>query len=1850
MSAGSFAKLPMRFGRYQVEKLLGKGAMGAVYLARDTQLDRLVALKIPILSAKGSEKLLKRLKTEAMAAAQIDHPSVCPVFDSGDIDGIPYIAMQYIEGETLKDHLKNQAKSPQEAVRLIVQLAEGLAEAHSRKIYHRDLKPENIKLNRRGVPVIMDFGLAKLAATLTADAGATQKGSILGSPAYMSPEQASGKVEEIDHRSDLYALGVMLYEMLTGTWPFTGAAIQVMGQKSVLEPPSPLTVKPELNPQLAAVCQKLIAKKREDRYQTAQEVIAALVVIDFGSPPPAAGTQPPFGSSTDAEITDFLKEIAVGSPKPVAPKKAPAPLFGKDKSGKDKKKRLLIGGGILGVLVLLAGLVISFRTREGTLVVTVNEPDADVEVLNEAGTVEIKRKGDKGPITISVDPGKHRLKVQKDGFEFFSKEFEIASGGKTSITAKLVPREDKSEVAAQGWQDWPADAPPPAIAPFDAATAKKYQAAWAKFLKLEVEYTNTIGMKFILIPPGEFTMGSTPAEIEEALKFVGEDKHWQECIKSEGPQHKVILTQPIYLGIHEVTQADYKRVMGKNPSHFAPTGAGKDAVAGRDTTTHPVEMVNWNDAAEFCAKLSQQEQLKPFHFRAGETVTPLEGTGYRLPTEAEWEFACRAGTTTKYWNGDKDEDLAQSGWFRTNSGNRSHAPGELKANPFRLHDIDGNIGEWVQDRWEPNYFGQFRDKPALDPSGPSSAGSRRVVRSCSWYDPATVGRASSRHAHEPWTRYGSIGFRVSLLAGAVKAAIAESKIKPASVAAGWHGWPADAPPPAIAPFDAERAKKHQADWAAYLKVPVEYTNSLGMKFRLIPPGEFMMGCTPAEMEAARKFVHTNDWQWHESIKSEAPQRKVILTQPIYVGVNEVTQAEYEKVTGQNPSRFAPTGAGKEAVDGLDTARHPVETVSWNDAAEFCAKLSRQEKFKPFYARAAETITPLDGTGYRLPSEAEWEFACRAGTATKYWIGDKDEDLQRAGWIDKNSGGRTHAAGELAANPFGLYDIHGNVWEWVQDGWDPTYYAQFQEKPAINPNSPFSAGSRRGLRGGGWYYAASNCRSSDRPARDPTLSDRRIGFRASFVVGAVKKGEATKPVTTLNDPAFQNWMKVVAGMPAEKQVEAVARKLQELNSAFDGKVTPKIGNGVVTELAFVTDNVTDLSPIRALTGLKTLKCNDSPGRKGKLSDLSPLKGLSLTTLNCDDTQVSDLSPLEGMPLDWLECIRTNVATLSALKGMPLSHLDFGFTKVSDLSPLQKNTTLKSLWFDGAPVSDLKPLAGLSLVSIICMNSLVSDLSPLKGMPLDELLCIGSKVTDLSPIKDIHLLSLSCNFKLERDSELVRSIGSLKFINGKPATEFWKEFEASVTFLADLSPVWKTQVHPYFSTDGTIEGRKYVVQGKESPNGIFLHPPVEGFSEIVYTLNRAFEKFESGVAIPGMGKGAGSPLTFEVIGDDTVLWASKPVQEFDRPQSCAVNVKNVNTLSLRVHCPGSHSDARAVWLEPRLFASPSAPATGLQPPKWDVERSAAEWILSLGGTVGIRVERQERELAAGGTLPAGNFVLERIDLRGKPITAADLARLEGLSSLHKLVLVDSYIGDAGLAHLRNLTGLSELIVWSAGISDAGLVHLKDLNHLKVLSLGGANPDVTDAGLPHLAQLTKLENLDLNGTHITNNGLEHVRKFSGLKGLTLMNTAVNDDGIHFLEGLTNLRVLFLAGSKIGDACLAHLKGLTNLEVLTLDDTSIGDDGLAHLETLSKLTFLGLGGTKVSDEGLRHVARVTGLQGLHLDKSNVSDAGIDSLLALRKLHYLHVNETRISAAGFARLKEAFPKADLAWSLKEDK
>jgi serine/threonine protein kinase/formylglycine-generating enzyme required for sulfatase activity len=314
-----------------------------------------------------------------------------------------------------------------------------------------------------------------------------------------------------------------------------------------------------------------------------------------------------------------------------------------------------------------------------------------------------------------------------------------------------------------------------------------------------------------------------------------------------------------------------------------------------------------------------------------------------------------------------------------------------------------------------------------------------------------------------------------------------------SNAPGWQGWPADAPAPAIAPFNAEQAKQHQVAWARYLNVPVEYTNSIGMKFVLIPPGEFMRGSSPEEIARALGSAG-DDKLWQETINSEGPQHKVVLTKATYVGMHEVTQGQFEQVMGRNPSRFGPIGASKDVIADLDTTSFPVEKVSWDEATRFCVQLG-------------EVLELTDDKAYRLLTEAEWEFACRAGTTTEYWIGDNEQDRLQAAWLYQNSSERTHAVGELKENPFGLYDVHGNVWEWVQDAWDPTFYAQIQGQLAIDPIKPSIAGVPHVTRGGCWSSSIASSRSTSRCPETAAYSGTLIGFRVLLAVEAVRLSSA-----------------------------------------------------------------------------------------------------------------------------------------------------------------------------------------------------------------------------------------------------------------------------------------------------------------------------------------------------------------------------------------------------------------------------------------------------------------------------------------------------------------------------------------------------------------------------------------------------------------------------------------------------------------------------------------------------------------------------------------------------------------------
>jgi serine/threonine protein kinase len=266
--------LPEQFGRYRILQVLGQGAMGSVYLAHDSQLDRIVALKVPLGGATDSPRALERFYREARAAATLSHPNICPVYDVGTINGIHFVTMAYIEGKPLSALMRGNAPLPQKSVAAVIRkMALAMHEAHARGIIHRDLKPSNVMINRRQQPVIMDFGLARRAQEKIR---LTQSGAIVGTPAYMSPEQVNGDTKAIGPASDVYSLGVILYEMLTGRLPFEGAVTKVLAAILTHEPTRPSCLRTDLDPPLEAICLRAMARQLPDRFGSMHELAAAL--------------------------------------------------------------------------------------------------------------------------------------------------------------------------------------------------------------------------------------------------------------------------------------------------------------------------------------------------------------------------------------------------------------------------------------------------------------------------------------------------------------------------------------------------------------------------------------------------------------------------------------------------------------------------------------------------------------------------------------------------------------------------------------------------------------------------------------------------------------------------------------------------------------------------------------------------------------------------------------------------------------------------------------------------------------------------------------------------------------------------------------------------------------------------------------------------------------------------------------------------------------------------------------------------------------------------------------------------------------------------------------------------------------------------------------------------------------------------------------------------------------------------------------------------------------------------------------------------------------------------------------
>nr|VFK57711.1 MAG: Formylglycine-generating enzyme, required for sulfatase activity, contains SUMF1/FGE domain [Candidatus Kentron sp. TUN] len=595
------------------------------------------------------------------------------------------------------------------------------------------------------------------------------------------------------------------------------------------------------------------------------------------------------------------------------------------------------------------------------------------------------------------------------------------------------------------------------------------------------------------IPPGRFLMGSPGRE----------PKRYDD----EGPQYPATLRTGFWLFDTTCTQGLWQMVMGNNPSRFK----------GMD---RPIEHVSWNDVQEFLERINSQ----------------IPDLNLVLPSEMEWEYSCRAGSTTPFsssqditpdqanYNGEYPYEGGEIGLYR-----KCTIPvASLPPNSWGLYEMHGNVWEWTRDYWHENHQQASSDNfPEVQSDVGLDIG--RVVRGGSWRNVARVVRSAVRDRNKPEDHSSNLGFRCALIQfdnepmrmdsivvkeeqthiveqqpSLIGTMISGSRISIKDAISKEH-----CPIPSGEGFSICTVQENftfryeiKPEWASaigrdrlglWAEISLEagpdnrnasINESITQRLRWIPPGRFTMGSSESEWVAFPKY---DQEKW---CHQESPRHQVILTQGYWLFDTPCTQALWETVMGDNPSRFqSPT--------------RPVDSVSWDQVSEFIEKLNGR----------------IPNLNFGLPTEAQWEYACRAGSDTATYGGpievlgsNNTPVLDAIAWYGGNSGvefeldngydssdwrekqhhhvrAGTHPVGKKQANPWGLYDMLGNVWEWCRDG-----RREYGKGTIVDPIGPMEAGEGRMVRGGSWYYFARYVRAASRLWYLPGVRLDRLGFR------------------------------------------------------------------------------------------------------------------------------------------------------------------------------------------------------------------------------------------------------------------------------------------------------------------------------------------------------------------------------------------------------------------------------------------------------------------------------------------------------------------------------------------------------------------------------------------------------------------------------------------------------------------------------------------------------------------------------------------------------------------------------------
>lgn len=708
-----------KIGRFELKAILGVGGFGKVYRAFDPQLERFVALKVPMFGPN-QKKRITRFLNEAKAAARLKHAYIVSTLESGKADKRYYIATEFIQGELLSKKLKSSPPGVQESIEIICKLAEALAYAHSQGIIHRDLKPHNVIIDQDNNPQLMDFGLAK---RLDDDSNFTCDGAVLGTPAYMAPEQARGELSKVNALSDQYSLGVVLYHMLTGGTPYSGSTHMLIAEVAKGEFHALRDVDPDIDSDLDAICQKAMAPDPADRYESCQE------------------------------FHDDLRSWLDGRPVVARPLSRLELVY-----RATQKHKVMVATSLAFMLTCCIIAALSIILMRQSFFPEIPSPDNLTQPVTEE-VIEVASEKTSEPelqdnlLENSDVPPSATTVSSVNQEEVRESQGDMTSGHPLQNATNI----ESSSLLYQ----WPKDQPPPAIAPFNAEQAKQHQKEWAQYLGVPVKYTNSIGMKLVLIPPGEYERGASEEEIEMLVANTT-NKHLHQVFSGEGPRHHVVISRPFFFGVYEVTQNEYRTITGANPSKLSNQDTEPTTTAGVTTEDFPVDSVSWHDAHDFCRQLSEQEQVTMSAVPPDAATVPVNASGYRLPTEAEWEYACRAGTITRYYNGKAISDLLMAGWLNINAAGRTHPVGRLIPNQFGLYDTLGNVTEWCLDRADNQAYKTYLGQLVVNPKYPYLEEGTLVHRGGHFFSSAMATRVSFRDNWVPQGKSSKHGFRVVL--------------------------------------------------------------------------------------------------------------------------------------------------------------------------------------------------------------------------------------------------------------------------------------------------------------------------------------------------------------------------------------------------------------------------------------------------------------------------------------------------------------------------------------------------------------------------------------------------------------------------------------------------------------------------------------------------------------------------------------------------------------------------------------------------------------------------------------------------------------------------------------------------------------------------------------------------------------------------------------------------------------------------------------------------------------------------------------------------------------------------------